>query len=203
MPTHFIHEKRNTFYFVTFTCYKWLRLIDKTAAYDFFPKWIREINKRGVLNCGYVFMPNHIHLIVYVMENSKGVNHVIGEAKRFLAYELVNRLKIQNESRLLGILEKGVREKEKQNGKKHQVFRLSFDAEEIFDEEQFYKTLDYIHHNPVSKKWNLVDNYLDYEHSSARFYEYGEIGNIQVYHYQEVTELQSMKSTNDTNRKRG
>jgi hypothetical protein len=33
--------------------------------------------------------------------------------------------------------------------------------------------LDYIHHNPVSGKWNLVNDYTLYEHSSASYYENG------------------------------
>jgi hypothetical protein len=31
--------------------------------------------------------------------------------------------------------------------------------------------LNYIHHNPVSGKWNLVNDYTDYEHSSVSFYD--------------------------------
>jgi hypothetical protein len=31
--------------------------------------------------------------------------------------------------------------------------------------------LDYIHHNPISGKWNLADTFIDYKHSSAGFYE--------------------------------
>jgi uncharacterized membrane protein YpjA len=30
---------------------------------------------------------------------------------------------------------------------------------------------DYVHFNPVSSKWNLAKDYLDYYYSSARFYE--------------------------------
>jgi hypothetical protein len=30
-----------------------------------------------------------------------------------------------------------------------------------------------MHLNPVSKKWNLADDFTDYEHSSASFYEKG------------------------------
>ena len=30
-----------------------------------------------------------------------------------------------------------------------------------------------MHHNPVRKKWNLVNDFTDYEHSSASFYEKG------------------------------
>ena len=101
MPTHSKHSDLNQFYFVTFTCYKWLPLLEKSVIYDYLPKWIKEINKRGILVCGYVFMPNHIHLLVYSQEQSKGLNHVIGEAKRFLAYEIVSRLKQKKETKLL------------------------------------------------------------------------------------------------------
>ena len=93
---------------MTFTCYKWLPLLDKSDIYNFLPNWISEIHKRGVFTCGYVFMPNHILLLVYVKEHSKGLNHVIGEAKRFLAYEIVKRLKQKEETSLLEILQEGV-----------------------------------------------------------------------------------------------
>ena len=176
-----------TFYFVTFTCFKWFPLLEKASIYDYLANWIRQINKRGVLNCGYVFMPNHLHLLVYVQETSKGLNHVVGEAKRFLAYEIVTRLEKQNETNLLKTLAQGVDESEKKKGKKHQVFRLSFDAKEVLGEEEICRVLDYIHHNPVSGKWSLAKDFLSYEHSSARFYEVGEEGKVEVFHYQEVT----------------
>lgn len=42
---------------------------------------------------------------------------------------------------------------------------------EIYTEKIFTQKLDYIHKNPVSGKWNLVTNPLDYFYSSIRFYE--------------------------------
>jgi len=33
--------------------------------------------------------------------------------------------------------------------------------------------LDYIHNNPIAKKWRLIDDRADYEYSSARFYDRG------------------------------
>ena len=44
--------------------------------------------------------------------------------------------------------------------------------------------LDYIHTNPVKGKWMLADNYLDYPHSSAGFYERGDAATVPVEHYQ-------------------
>jgi len=73
-------------------------------------------------------MQNHIHLLVFVENWSKGLNHVLGVAKWFLAYEIVAKLQHQNEDEILRVLCEGVQENERQKGKKHQVFRLSFDG---------------------------------------------------------------------------
>ena len=73
-------------------------------------------------------MPNHIHLLIYVEKSCKGMNKVIGEAKRFMAYELIKRLNEGKERAVLTQLSEGVQSKEVKKGKKHQVFRLSFDA---------------------------------------------------------------------------
>ena len=51
------------------------------------------------------------------------------------------------------------------------MFEDSFDAKQCNSEELIFQKLAYIHHNPVSKKWNLVGDFTDYEHSSASFYE--------------------------------
>ncbi len=57
-------------------------------------------------------MPNHIHLLVYIQEQSKGLNHVIGEAKCFLAYEIVSRLNQKKETELLEKLAAVVQKKD-------------------------------------------------------------------------------------------
>jgi len=36
-----------------------------------------------------------------------------------------------------------------------------------------YQKLDYMHKNPVSKKWQLVNDFTDYLYSSASYYEKG------------------------------
>ena len=62
-------------------------------------------------------MPNHIHLLVFIKERSKGLNHVMGE----LAYEIVSCLKQDGQTELLKVLPQGVQENERKKGKKHQV----------------------------------------------------------------------------------
>ncbi len=63
-------------------------------------------------------MPNHIHLIVYVLNDCRGLNYEIGEAKRFMAYEIVRKLKKLNKRKLLDTLSDTVPLSEKILGKK-------------------------------------------------------------------------------------
>ena len=46
--------------------------------------------------------------------------------------------------------------------------------------------LDYIHQNPVSGKWQLVDDYTEYTHSSAGFYGLDEKIKFPVRHYKDL-----------------
>ena len=46
--------------------------------------------------------------------------------------------------------------------------------------------LDYIHHNPVSGKWNLVEDFTQYLYLSAAFYVLDEIGEVEVTHYKDL-----------------
>ena len=131
-------------------------------------------------------MPNHLHLLVYITDNCKGLNLVMGEAKRFMAYEIVKQLKVLNETEILKTLVAGVQNEERLRGKKHQVFRLSFDAKEVLGEADILQVLEYIHYNPVSKKWNLAKDFTDYAYSSANYYEQGEHGHLNVWDYRNV-----------------
>tara|TARA_Y100001949_G_C15894710_1_gene289786 strand:+ start:200 stop:766 length:567 start_codon:yes stop_codon:yes gene_type:complete len=173
MATHQKHLEKECFYFVTFTCYKWLPLIEKSDIYSYIPNWFSNLNRLGCQVCGYVIMPNHIHLLVYVSVDCEGLNFVLSGAKRFLAYEIVKGLQYNNEDELLHQLQAGVKRNEKAKNKLHQVFRLSFDAKLLDSLESINCVLDYIHHNPITGKWSLVSEYTEYQYSSAAFYEDG------------------------------
>ena len=133
-------------------------------------------------------MPNHIHILFYMDSNAPALNKLISNGKRFLAYEIIKRLKQSNQHSLLFKLNQAVSELEKQrNNRKHKVFRTSFDAKACYSEEVINQKLDYMHHNPVKGKWNLSNSYLDYKHSSAGFYEKGDLGQYKnLVHYRDV-----------------
>ena len=74
---------------------------------------------------------------------------------------------------MLDILYAGVKKRERKKGQIHKVFEDSFDAKECHSPEFILQKLEYLHRNPVSKKWQLVNDFADYEYSSAPFYEKG------------------------------
>ena len=125
-------------------------------------------------------MPNHFPALLFPTHTGTFLNKLVGEGKRFMAYDIVNALRKQGKETVLEQLRQGVEKKEKQRGKKYQVFRLSFDGRKCFREKMIEQKLDCIHHNPVSGKWNLVEDFTLYPHSSAAFYELGVIGEVEI-----------------------
>lgn len=87
IPDPFCH------YFITFTCYKWLNLIEITNSYDLVYKSFDYLKQQGHFITGYVIMPNHVHFTAAFLNADKSINKLIGDSKRFMAYEIVKRLK--------------------------------------------------------------------------------------------------------------
>jgi hypothetical protein len=131
-------------------------------------------------------MPNHLHVLLFPTHTGTSLNKLVGEGKRFMAYDIVNSLKRACKESILKDLEQGVEPKEKLKGKKHQVFRISFDGRKCFTQKMVEQKLDYIHHNPVSGKWSLVKDFTAYTHSSAGFYEHDIMGNFEITHYKDL-----------------
>jgi len=131
-------------------------------------------------------MPNHLHCLLFMRHSGTSLNRVVAEGKRFMAYAIVKRLKALGKTDLLRELENGVKANEKRKGKLHQVFHLSFDGRECTTEKLVEQKLDYIHHNPVSGKWDLASDFTRYSHSSAGYYERGE-QNEHLIHYKSLT----------------
>lgn len=121
-------------------------------------------------------MPNHVHVIISFVATGQSINTIVGNGKRFMAYEIVNRLEKNGEMELLQLLKKNVEAKRKENKKLHNVWELSFDWKECRGREFTNQKLDYIHTNPCSKKWDLCSNPGEYPHSSAKYYLTGEQG---------------------------
>jgi putative transposase len=175
MPIKWKHDDSALMYFCTFTCFEWLWLFEIVNGYDLVYKWFEILKLSNHQTIAYVIMPNHVHVILYFPIAGFQLNKIIGNAKRFMAYEILNRLENLNRKDILDFLAGSVSERERKKGQLHKVFSDSFDGKAIYTERFFNQKLEYIHLNPVRGSWNLADEYTKYEHSSASFYETGEI----------------------------
>jgi hypothetical protein len=181
-----LREEKDEIFFCTVTCYNWLNLFEITNFYDEIYKWFDILKNYSCSIVGYVLMPNHLHFLVYIPENSRNLNTLIGNGKRFMAYEIITRLQILDDKKMLYLLSNVVSLRERLKGHIHKVFEPSFDSKICFSEKMILEKLDYMHQNPVSGKWNLVEEYTDYLHSSAKFYEFNKQGIYPVTHYKEI-----------------
>ena len=158
-------------YFCTFTCLQWLPLIEVTNFYDHIYQWFSLlINARHQIT-GFVIMPNHVHMLIHVNGSEAKVNKILGNGKRFMAYEIVKRLKAINRIDLLKILSDNVSPEELARRKKHRVFEPSSDIKICYSRKFMVQKLEYMHANPIAGKWNLALGAADYLHSSASYYE--------------------------------
>ena len=76
-----------------------------------------------------------------------------------------------------------VTEREKKKGQMHKIFKDFFDAKTIFTQPFLLQKTNYIHNNPVTGKWMLAKDFIEYEHSSASFYEIQIVRHFQPMHY--------------------
>ena len=176
-------------FFITFTCYQWLHLIDKTAGYDIVYKWFDHLKSKGHYINGYVIMPNHVHALISFVNTGQSINNIVGNGKRFMAYDLVESLEQRGEGDLLNILSSNIESKRKENKKQHNVWELSFDWKVCLSKEFTWQKLDYIHNNPCVGKWQLADNPIEYLHSSAKYYLTGEQGVYPVTNIMEMLDV--------------
>jgi REP element-mobilizing transposase RayT len=177
-------------FFITFTCHKWLNLIEKVNGYDIVYNWFDYLKSKGHYINGYVIMPNHVHVLISFIKPLQSINTIIGNGKRFMAYEIIKRLEQQNETELLQLLADNVEAKRRLNKKLHEVWELSFDWKDCRSLAFTYQKLDYIHNNPCVKKWDLCKSPFEYLHSSAKFYTIGEQGIYPVTNFMEMEDIE-------------
>jgi hypothetical protein len=121
-------------------------------------------------------MPNHVHATIAFKECGKDINKIIGDGKRFIAYEIINRLQNKNEKALLQQLTQAVNNSDRKRGKQHEVWEDSFDWKECKNIHFTEQKLNYMHRNPCTGNYNLAASPELYLHSFAQYYLTGEQG---------------------------
>ena len=178
-------------FFITFTCANWLPLFQLTNTYATVYKWFDILKSKGHFIVGYVIMPNHLHILIAFSNSETPINTIIGNGKRFLAYEIIQKLNIQKKSILLKELNNHVAPSKKKINKQHQVFEASFDWKECYTLKFKKQKINYIHLNPCKKGFvTLPEEYL---HSSATYYFTGKQGIYPVITYMELEDIDLTK----------
>ncbi len=181
--------QKSSIYFITFTCYRWLSLIQMTNAYDEVYKFFGILNTSGHQVLGYVIMPNHVHLLFYFQNNGQSLNTVLGNGKRFIGYEIIARLKQQKADAVLAQLQEGVSNVKKVRAHLHQLWQGTFEVKECRTDPFVLQKLNYMHANPCRGKWKLCSVPYEYEHGSAAYYELGKKDNLIVKDYRDFLAL--------------
>ena len=70
-------------------------------------------------------MPNHVHALISFKATEQSINTIVGNGKRFMAYEIVKRLQAQGEKDLLLTLQNNVEAKLRSDNKLYDVWKLS------------------------------------------------------------------------------
>ncbi|MGB2803639.1 MAG: transposase [Candidatus Zixiibacteriota bacterium] len=145
MGLRFPLQKYGTCFFVTTTFKEWAPFGN---IQGFYPALTESLvfcaTKYGALIAGYVLMPTHIHLLIFI-EGSK-LGAFMRDFKKFIAQKVIKDLKGDGSS----------------------VWMPRYDRVAIYSDNVLRQKLNYIHHNPV--KTGLVRNAEDWQWSSARDY---------------------------------
>lgn len=193
MPVKQLIPYDSGIFFISFTNYNWLPLIQQTNSYDLVYKWFDVLKRNRHFINGYVIMPNHLHVLIGFRKSKQSLNTVIGTAKRFMAYEIVQRLKLQQDGKILEQLKQAVNKTDAKRNKQHEVWEDSFDWKYSNSQKMIIQKLDYIHMNPCSGKWQLVEDAAAYVHSSAGYYLKGMQGFYAITDYMEMEDVDLTK----------
>jgi REP element-mobilizing transposase RayT len=72
-------------------------------------KWFNYLrNKHNIKTTAYEIMPDHLHCILFFPTNDFSLNKIISNAKRFMAYEIIKRLKATNQKEILDQLQNAI-----------------------------------------------------------------------------------------------
>lgn len=151
-------------YFWTATINNWQQLLLDEKQKDVIISALHYLSTKGLVTVfGFVIMPNHLHLI-WRLNKINGKESPKGSFMKFTAHTFTKWLKAKN-----GIGSYAVNAL----NKRHEIWQRDALGIEIWSKEVARQKLSYIHFNPVSGKWKLAKDDLDYKYSSARFYETG------------------------------
>jgi putative transposase len=158
-PRH-IHE-------LTFSCYRrWPLLADEQWRSMLAESIDRAMERHGYRLTAFVFMPEHVHLLVFPLPGATGVDSVLRAIKRPFSYRVKQRL-LESQSPLLDRLT--IRQRPGVMTFRYWQEGPGYDRN-LTSVKSAVAAIDYIHLNPVRRalavtaadwKWSSADYYLE------------------------------------------
>jgi len=165
-PQHFPEH----LYFITATLLGWLPLLANRACALIVLNSLDWHHRQGRFGLyAYVIMPTHFHAIVKPGEG-KTISENLQSLGSFTAHAIVKELEADNRIEELRFF---AEHRQPDRTEKHQIWQ-PIQAKNIHSPDFLHEKLEYIHNNPIAKKWQLATDRAAYEFSSARFYDWGE-----------------------------
>jgi putative transposase len=157
VPGH-LHE-------LTFSCYRCLPLLTNDLWRDRLARSLDEANREaGIELVGFVFMPEHIHLLVHLTDPAQSIGRYLARIKQPFSKQIKDIL-VQHRSSLLRRLT--VRERPGKTCFRFWQEGSGYDRN-LFSPGAIRASLAYLHENPVRR--GLCRHSLDWRWSSAQFY---------------------------------
>jgi putative transposase len=148
-------------HFITFSCYRRLRLLGTARARDVFVKALEEVRKKiGFQLAGFVVMPEHVHLLV-------------GEPKTGNPSTVVHSLKLRVSKRMRQETRERVGEQRAVSLGEGELELAQFWQKRFYDFNVYSarkrrEKIEYMHQNPVKR--GLVEDPKDWVWSSYASY---------------------------------
>ena len=166
----------NHLYFITASLLGWKPMFTQPAyasivlnALD----WHRSNSRWSLF--AFVIMPTHVHAIVKPLADQT-ISTVLQSFGSFTAHALLRQLTHEQNGEWVTFFS---HRRNQDAGKQHQLWQ-PIQARNVFSPEFLREKLEYVHNNPIAKKWSLVENRADYAYSSACFYDRGATPAIEV-----------------------
>ncbi len=167
-PTHL--------YFITATILGWKQLfiypIYANIILDSL-SWHREQGRWALYV--YVLMPNHLHAIIKPL-GGLTISEVLRSFGSFTAHAILKCLRSENDQEMLTFF---AHRQNRDVSKRHQIWQ-PIQAKNVYSPAFLREKIEYIHNNPVAKKWHLAESRAEYAYSSACFYDRGVTPRVEV-----------------------
>jgi len=157
----------NHLYFVTASICGWKHLFVQPVYAQIVLDSLSWMQKEErMLLFSFVVMPSHLHLVL--KSETDTIGNTVWQFGSFTAHMILGQLRDDHQHDLTEFFHQQKRD----NRHQHSIWQ-DIQAKNIYSTNFLLQKMEYIHNNPVSKDWHLVEDRANYKYSSACFYDNG------------------------------